>query len=48
MCNYNSALRDTHKHTKEVKNNDKSIHVEGMNKNCSDFRMCSKLSDYLK
>ena len=28
MCSYNNKVRDTHKHTHEVKNNDKNLNME--------------------
>ena len=40
-CNYNSKLRNPHRHTMEVKNDDRNINMEMMSKNGSDSRMYS-------
>lgn len=46
MCNYNSRLRDTHKHTqaKEVKKKMIKYKHRRVSKNGSKFRMCSSSS----
>ena len=39
MCNYNNKVRNTNKHTKEVKR-DKNINMQGVSKNCSELSKC--------